>query len=359
MSCALLSESTRPAAWTAWTSVDSAGLALAAVATGAVLMPAKLPGPSVGTAEQPGPNGWPDAGIALLWAADELAELPVSADAVLSDDVLEPQALSVTANAETAVRSAARGRRGLFTGGGPWGAVRQHCRWRGGAPDRRSGPVACRRPGRDMSVLRQRKPGKGSGGRHADRVPAARAVREGVCPGAGLHFAVRARGPDGDLVRTRPEVVRQQPLAPHAGLVLRRELGRRPVPAVDLDLDLRDAAGLRPGPPRDGTAAGAEGPHRSRGVDAGLDLDRTLDGPAAGHPVGVEGVERGGLDAGEPFARRDVAVEPGDQHPDRKSVLDRQGLAVHAEREHRVLHLEGRPGGCTDRHAVGGPADQL
>ena len=51
-----LSVSTRPAALTAATSVDSAGLAEAAVATGAADIPVKLPAPDFGTAAQPGPK---------------------------------------------------------------------------------------------------------------------------------------------------------------------------------------------------------------------------------------------------------------------------------------------------------------
>ena len=48
--------STRPAFLTAVTSVDSTGLADAAVATGAVDMPVKLPAPDLGTEAQPGPK---------------------------------------------------------------------------------------------------------------------------------------------------------------------------------------------------------------------------------------------------------------------------------------------------------------
>src|SRR4051794_41949601 len=51
-----LSVSTRPAFLTAVTSVDSSGLAEAAVATGAVAMPVKLPAPDAGTDAQPGPK---------------------------------------------------------------------------------------------------------------------------------------------------------------------------------------------------------------------------------------------------------------------------------------------------------------
>lgn len=57
MASALLSVSTRPAFFTAVTSVDRACLLEAAVATGSSAMPSKEPAPSCGTEEQAGPNG--------------------------------------------------------------------------------------------------------------------------------------------------------------------------------------------------------------------------------------------------------------------------------------------------------------
>src|SRR5690349_2637856 len=48
--------SPRPAAVTADTSVDRAGLLEAAVAAGSSAIPSKLPAPLVGTAAQPGPK---------------------------------------------------------------------------------------------------------------------------------------------------------------------------------------------------------------------------------------------------------------------------------------------------------------
>src|ERR1700729_2715561 len=56
MPLAEFSVSTRPAFLTAVTRVDSTGLADAAVATGAVAMPVKLPAPLFGTEAQPGPK---------------------------------------------------------------------------------------------------------------------------------------------------------------------------------------------------------------------------------------------------------------------------------------------------------------
>src|SRR3954453_13348166 len=99
MSCWPLSESTRLAAVTACTSVDSAGLALAAVATGTVAMPAKLPAPSVGTAAHPAPTGVVAAAGAVVGPADALAEVDDD-DELLSEEPPELQAPSVTARPE-------------------------------------------------------------------------------------------------------------------------------------------------------------------------------------------------------------------------------------------------------------------
>src|SRR6202034_1593069 len=65
MSGAELSVSTRPAFSTAVTSVDSTGLAEAAVATGAAAIPLKLPAPDLGTDEQPAPKSAAAAGLAI------------------------------------------------------------------------------------------------------------------------------------------------------------------------------------------------------------------------------------------------------------------------------------------------------
>ena len=90
MPAAEFSVSTSPACLTAVTRVDRTGLADAAVATGAVAMPVKLPAPDLGTEAQPGPKsevvdaaapdagadaiGELDAGIGVLAAADDGAE---------------------------------------------------------------------------------------------------------------------------------------------------------------------------------------------------------------------------------------------------------------------------------------------
>ena len=107
MAGAELSVSTRPAFVTAVTRVDSTGLAEAAVATGAVDMPVKLPAPVVGTAEQAGPKSTaaaPDAG-------DDAAGEDAGADVAGEEDDDDPLELhaaalraSVTARPEVARR---------------------------------------------------------------------------------------------------------------------------------------------------------------------------------------------------------------------------------------------------------------
>jgi len=77
---------------TAVTSVDSTGLAEAAVATGAVDMPVKLPAPVLGTAAQPGPKS-----LAVVAPEDAEAGAVVAGDDADGDDGLELHAAAVSA----------------------------------------------------------------------------------------------------------------------------------------------------------------------------------------------------------------------------------------------------------------------
>src|SRR3954469_7891722 len=275
MSCVVLSVSTRLAAVTACTSVDSTGLLPAAVATGAEAIPVKLPAPSVGTSEQPAPNGSSDVGMALVPAASPepwLEPALVFEDALLPDVSPEPQALSVRARVEAAPMRTPRVMRVLFTVMVLLVlSVRPHCRGRGGAPA--GGAVRSRVSAAGAGA---RGGGRGGGvrsaGDHVDAVPAAGPGGEGGGPGAGLHLAVGAGRADGDRVPAGPEVVRQHPLAPQVGVDLRGQLRVDPV-LVDLDLDPRDTARLGPGHAGDGPPAGAELAQRGRGVDPGGELD--------------------------------------------------------------------------------------
>src|SRR5687767_9309965 len=131
MSSVVFSVSPRLAAVTAATRVDSAGLLLAAVATGSSVIPVKLPSPSAGTAEQPAPNGSSDMGCAL-GSLVSTSLLLVSAAALVSAASSEPpQALSVMARVEAAVMRTPRVRRLFFTGMVLLVlSVRPHCRGR-------------------------------------------------------------------------------------------------------------------------------------------------------------------------------------------------------------------------------------
>src|ERR1700753_820786 len=82
--------STRPAFWTAVTRVDSTGLAEAAVATGAVDMPVKLPAPDLGTDAQPEPKS-----MVLAPELDRLDEaIDEPEEGIADDDALadDPEA---------------------------------------------------------------------------------------------------------------------------------------------------------------------------------------------------------------------------------------------------------------------------
>src|ERR1700760_2356903 len=86
MALAAFSVSTRPAFLTAVTRVDSTGLADAAVATGAVAMPVKLPAPVLGTDAHPGPKS--DMALADEPAPDAIGDDDAAAagDDAMGDD---------------------------------------------------------------------------------------------------------------------------------------------------------------------------------------------------------------------------------------------------------------------------------
>ena len=77
-------------------------------------------------------------------------------------------------------------------------------------------------------------------------------------------------------------------------------------------------------------------------VDAGLGLDRGLLGPAARHPVAVEGLPGHELDVTQPLGGRDVPVQAGDDQAGGEPVLPRERLAVHADRDQGVAAVEDR-----------------
>src|SRR6478736_1812068 len=112
MAGAEFSVSTRPAALTAVTSVESTGLLLAAVATGSVAMPLNEPLPSFGTAVQAAPKGWLIASVVELLDAVVGTELLVegAATAPLAAGVfVEPHAASpIGSAAARATKTVAR-----------------------------------------------------------------------------------------------------------------------------------------------------------------------------------------------------------------------------------------------------------
>ena len=155
--------------------------------------------------------------------------------------------------------------------------------------------------------------------------------------------------------RSGPGVV---PLPPGIDVVLRGELGGVPG-AVHRYLDRLDATVLRP---RDAGERHRARRHLSAGfrhVDARLGLDRSLLRPATLHPVGVEGGERGDLHVDHPLARGHVAIQARHHHPDGETVLLRQRLPVHADREQRVPAIHHRVDGHADVHVVDVPHDDL
>ena len=110
-----------------------------------------------------------------------------------------------------------------------------------------------------------------------------------------------------------------------------------------------------------GRRAGREVGQAPGRVDAGEGLERALLGVAPCSPVGVVGVEGGELELGEPLGRRVVAVEAGDDEPGGEAVVDRQGLAVHADGDAGRRGRRGRRGwACrrSSRRPSGSPADR-
>ena len=186
-------------------------------------------------------------------------------------------------------------------------SVRPHCRGR-----------VVRRPRGGPGVAPPAVPGR-AGGRPGGRSGGHAATTWMECqpvepeerrgPRLGLYLAVGAGG------ATVIEQGRRGSRAAPTGATGRRrprgELGLDPVLLVDPDLDRGDAPVCA-----QATPAMARRPAGNSRSGAGVSIrEATLIGPSGGpvalDPVGVEGVERGGLDAGQPLAGRDVAVEPG------------------------------------------------
>src|SRR5215207_11265898 len=128
--------------------------------------------------------------------------------------------------------------------------------------------------------------------------------------------------------------------------------------AVGGDLDALDAAVGRPGDAADRDLTGGEVIAILYGVDTGLGFDRAFFRPGPLDPVGVE-VPVGELYLCEPLGGRDVAVEAGDNEPDRVAVLDGQLAAVQAEGDQRLAPIQRDLRPEARRKAVHAAADEL
>ena len=259
----VLSGSTRLAVVSAWTNDDSAGLPLAAVATGAAAIAAKLPGPSAGTAAQPGPKGAPAAAGCRRAAPARAAGRVLRGRRRRSNRRLQP--LSREDAAATA-GGAPRGR-----GARPGGSCP--------SSSRSPGPAAAAVGGRSGDDHRDAVPAGGAGrgtGRPAPRVctsPSAvgRPHGEGCCPGAkSCRRPTGARDRRPRRARARRRSTRRRRPAPRPGRC--RGVWAQATPAIG-------------GGPRGGARSGA-------GVSI---RDAILIGPGRGpaplDPVRVEGVE--------------------------------------------------------------------
>src|SRR6185503_15966734 len=103
---------------------------------------------------------------------------------------------------------------------------------------------------------------------------------EGSGLGLGLHVAVEVGRANRQLVAAGQGIPGQVPLAPVVDAAVGAELGLLPGVVVDADLDLLDAAVLRPGDAADDDAAGIQRVQPARGVDPRLGEDGGVGGPA-------------------------------------------------------------------------------
>ncbi len=122
-----------------------------------------------------------------------------------------------------------------------------------------------------------------------------------------------------------------------------------PRAVIDLHLDAGYPDVLLPRHARDDGLAGGHGDARAGHIDTGLQLDGAEFRPAARGPVALGLIEPRDLEIDDPLGGRYVSVEPGYDHPHRKAVLGRKGLAVHADGENRIAivseRLQWRPRG--------------
>src|SRR5579859_715101 len=246
-----LSVSTRPAFLTAVTRVDSSGLADAAVATGAVAMPVKLPAPPLGTEAQPGPKSLAvvdapeDAGA----DAAEEAGAEVAGAAADDEDGLELQAAAVRA------RPAAR-------------------------------PVVASKRIFMISPISYLK-GVPSGDGHHYRVPAGGPAGKDLGAPRRLGHALVVGGPDLERVQPGGRVPGPDPLPPGVDAVDGGQPGGVPGTVVRADLYRGDAGVGCPGHPGHRDLARGDLGQRPGHVDPRLGVDRGHGRVPALGPVGL------------------------------------------------------------------------
>ena len=107
----------------------------------------------------------------------------------------------------------------------------------------------------------------------------------GVAPGSGWTSPLRSVARTRQLWRPGRASQRQVPLAPVVDAGVGAELGLLPRVVVDADLDLLDAAVLRPGDTADDDAAGVEPVQRPRGVSM---RDWVMIGASVAQPRSVQ-----------------------------------------------------------------------
>ena len=183
---------------------------------------------------------------------------------------------------------------------------------------------------------------------------------DGTVRAVAQELAGGVDGARGDRVPTLARLPRQHPLPPVARPHLRPEPCLLPWSVVHPDLNRGDTTrGHRPGDATDG--------HRPRGrrvaaagyVDAGLRLDRRVDGPPALGPVGrLRGIGRR-RQPRKPLRGADEAVEPGCDQTHREAVLGRKCRPVHPHDEKGLAVVEQCLDRGRDRHTVDRGAQDL
>ncbi len=128
-------------------------------------------------------------------------------------------------------------------------------------------------------------------------------------------------------------------------------------PVVDADLDLGDAAVLRPRDAGDDRLVLGQGAQALGDVDPALGEHGGVGGPVPRGPVGGAGGVGGELDPLQPLGRRHEAEQARHEHAGGVAALVGERLAVQTDDDHRVPavadRLEGRRAGVPGVSGVG------